>query len=158
MEDRQFSILETSVLEVASSDNDSVTYTFDHELHAKILLENLNKMQKHKSKKEHFLTNVEVYGLDGVAIPFHAVVLAACSTTIKDSLTNNFADFNGELVVPYMASAGVSVLRDFAYGDNVTITHSSVGEAVKIAKLYNIDDLQSLCEVRTNMFNGLLDN
>ena len=151
MADTKYSLLDTSIQEVDETGN----YRFDREQHARILLDNLDSMQVSEGNHKPLLTDISVCCSDNVVVPFHSVVLAACSSTIKDTLASeNFAKYaNGEFVIRDVTSIGVDVLRDFAYGCDVIVTDDNVEEVRKLATLYNIDDLESACEVRKRGFH-----
>ena len=131
-----------------------VTYSFNKDQHARLLLSNLAKMQ---ATEGGMLTDVVVSTKSNGQEPFHSILLAACSPVFKQSLTGKHFDCtSGVISLGDMTPDQLKAFRDFFYKSEIPLDEGIVHGLQRVASRYRIDSLAQLCGQRRDQRMSVL--
>ena len=123
--------------------DETVTYIFRKDKHAKILLENLAEMQSENG----LLTDVNLTTrTQDYKVSFHSMLLAACSPTVKKLLVSKSSTegTKGTIMLQGLTKELLECLREFIYKSEVTLDEDILDDLHNFAVKYDIDVLATI--------------
>lgn len=129
-------------LEETTGDED-VTYIFEKDKHAKILLENLAEMQsQHGLFTDLSLTT----RAQDYKVNFHSMLLAACSPALKKLLVSRSPNEGTKrsIVLQGLTKEVLECFREFIYKSEVTVDEDILDDLHNFAVKYDIDVLATI--------------
>jgi len=144
--DKKHSPLDLPVSESKDVGEGRVIYSFKKDEHAKLLLRNLAEMQAN----EGMLTDVIVRTKSkDRKDPFHSMLLAACSSVIKQGLTGKHFDCTaGSISLEDVTPNQLEAFRNFLYKSELPLDEEKMDGLRRFANRYGIDSLGKLCGQR----------
>ena len=123
--------------------DEEVTYIFQSEKHAKVLLENLAEMQSQNG----LLTDVTLTTrAKDYRVNFHSMLLAACSPAVKKLLVSRDSSegAKGSIVLPELTKKLLECFKEFIYKSEVTLDEDILDDLHNFAVKYDIDVLATI--------------
>ena len=137
----------SSLLDVpleGTTGDENVTYIFQKDKHAKILLENLAEMQK---TQNGLLTDVTLTTrAQSYKVNFHSMLLAACSPVVKQLLVSRSSKEGAKesIVLHELTKELLDRFREFIYKSEVTVDEDILDDLHNFAVKYDIDVLATI--------------
>ena len=141
--DSKYSLLDLPVSQGKDMGEGRVIYSLKKDEHAKLLLNNLAKMQANEGLLTDMVVRTTTKDCEE---PFHSMLLAACSPVIRQSLTGKHFDCAaGFLSLKDCTAEVLEAFRDFLYKAEFPLDEELVDPLKAFAKRYGINSLEKLC-------------
>ena len=130
-------------LEETTTDENTSTYIFQKDKHAKILLENLAEMQTLNG----LLTDVCLTTrAKDYKVNFHSMLLGACSPAVKKLLVSRSSNegMKRRIVLQELTKGLLECFREFIYKSEVTVDEDILDDLHNFAVKYDIDVLATI--------------
>lgn len=144
--DKKHSPLDLPVSESKDVGEGRVIYSFKKDEHAKLLLRNLAEMQANEGLLTDVIVRTKSKDRED---PFHSMLLAACSSVIKQRLTGKHFDCTaGSISLEDVTPNQLEAFRNFLYKSELPLDEEKMDGLRRFANRYGVDSLGQLCGQR----------